>query len=742
MEEPSVLDFLKSKLTPWRKSNLDLTIQASVEDEISEARITHAQQVGSDPQVEAEALTETQAKGLSEPAIETHEPEKPDKAAWHWPWRSLISLTLAIIAQITFLPGPDRAWALGVALLILSIGFLIWAYISGEIQPGPIPHQSDHIEPTSINLVNLLIGLIIGLVAFVSFGNLEFSIVNLTILLSSLIFTANAFWIQNDPNNKWSQRVALIFKPSQWHLTLSSSTLLAIAFLILVIFFRYYRIAQVPPEMNSDHAEKILDISRVLAGKNSIFFPNNGGREALQMYLVAGYQRLFNSNLDFTALKLVTITVGFLSLPFIYLLGKEFANLRVGIFAFIFAGVSYWPNVVSRVGLRLPFYILFTAATLYFLLRGIRLKRRNDFIFAGISLGLSLYGYSANRILPLVVLVAVCLYLIHTQSRNHRKATIISTAALVTVSFIIFLPLLRYILAEPDSFFFRTLSRMSDIERPLEGSLIEIFLNNTWRALTMFSWEAGEVWPISIPHYPALSVVPGGLFYIGAGLLFIRYAARHNWQDLFLLLSIPILMLPSILSLAFPAENPNLYRTGGALIPVFLMVGVALDSLLTSLSSRLPTPSGKRFAWIIAIILIIVTMYQDYDLVFNQYFQQYQRSAWNTSEMGSAARGFIQTGGAPENVYVMGYPHWVDTRLVAIHAGYPTRDFQLFVDQLAETQSDQNMKIFLLNPQDNEAQTALLQLYPNGWFSLYNSKVDTKDFLIFFVPPQVHNNES
>jgi hypothetical protein len=93
--------------------------------------------------------------------------------------------------------------------------------------------------------------------------------------------------------------------------------------------------------------------------------------------------------------------------------------------------------------------------------------------------------------------------------------------------------------------------------------------------MTMYFWSNGEIWPVSIPHRPALDVVSAALFFTGLVLLVVRYIRNRNWLDIFLLLSVPLLMLPSILSLAFPSENPTLNRTAGALIPVFIVIGLS-----------------------------------------------------------------------------------------------------------------------------------------------------------------------
>ncbi len=71
----------------------------------------------------------------------------------------------------------------------------------------------------------------------------------------------------------------------------------------------------------------------------------------------------------------------------------------------------------------------------------------------------------------------------------------------------------------------------------------------------MFNWDDGNIWVASVPHRPALDVVSGALFLIGIVLLLARYLQKRHWLDLFLLLSVLILQLPSTLSLAFPMRT-------------------------------------------------------------------------------------------------------------------------------------------------------------------------------------------
>jgi hypothetical protein len=103
--------------------------------------------------------------------------------------------------------------------------------------------------------------------------------------------------------------------------------------------------------------------------------------------------------------------------------------------------------------------------------------------------------------------------------------------------------------------------------------------------------------------------------------------------------------------------------------------------------------------------------------------------------MGKIVRDFSGSIGSPDTAWLVAYPYWADSRLVAINAGYPTRDIAIWPEQFQSTLSDPRAKLFLINPQDIADVDALRQLYPQGAFQEYVSSVPSKNFLIFFVPP-------
>jgi hypothetical protein len=251
----------------------------------------------------------------------------------------------------------------------------------------------------------------------------------------------------------------------------------------------------------------------------------------------------------------------------------------------------------------------------------------------------------------------------------------------------------------------------------------------------MFFWNNGVIWAHSIPGRPALEVVSGAFYFLGIATITLRYFRKWDWRDLFMLVSIPILMMPSILSLAYPGENPSLNRTAGAIVPVFIVIGTAFVTMVRGFQASLSGKSGRHVLMMVIILLLVWSAVNNYDLVFNQYYTLYRSASWNTSEVGRVAALFIETLGYPETTYVVGYPHWIDSRLVAINAGYPGMDFAIFPDEIPGTRADPRAKMFFINVNDEENARFVQQIFPNGVLWQFDSEIPNKEFLIFFVPP-------
>lgn len=717
MQEPSVLDYLKDKLAFWRPSHLHLS---DYEEELIDV-------LEDEPEL---AVLETE-EVISTPAAVP----VPNVPAWRIPWRVAGGLILALLAQLALQP-PLRSITTGIPLYAAATMLWIWAAIRGDWRLTNLPADERLEQPDTVRAVPLAAAVGLTLAAYWMFGSGRFTWLNVPIWLLAIFFYFQAFWLPSGKVRMRLQDLAGRLNPTGWKLRISPLLILWIAAAGLILFFRASQLNQVPAEMVSDHAEKLLDVLDVLNGYTPVYFPRNTGREFFQFYWTALIIAVFKTGVTFISLKIGTVLLGLLTLPYMYLLGKETGSKWVGFLAVVLCGIAYWPNVFSRLGLRFPLYPLFTAPTLFYLIRGLRTSNRNDFLLAGLALGIGLHGYTSIRILPFLVVIAVGLYLAHAQSKGGRQQALLGLILVALVAVAAFLPLLRYAVDNPDMFSYRAFSRLGSFERPLPGPAWQIFIRNLWNALTMFFWSDGQIWVHSVTFRPALDFVSAAVIAAGIVMLVVRYIRQRHWLDLFWLVSVPVLMLPSILSLAFPDENPSLNRTSGAIVPVFLIAALGLEAALRALVNQTGGWRKLVLPGATAGILLLVSAAQNYDLVFNQYATVYRQNSWNTSEMGEIIRGFAESIGTRDTAWLVGYPYWVDSRLVAFNAGYPGHDYAIFPDQIDETASLPAPKLFILNLQDQDAIDALQTVYPDGSLWRHQSAVEGKDFYLFMVAPE------
>jgi hypothetical protein len=149
----------------------------------------------------------------------------------------------------------------------------------------------------------------------------------------------------------------------------------------------------------------------------------------------------------------------------------------------------------------------------------------------------------------------------------------------------------------------------------------------------------------------------------------------------------------------------------------------------------------KVRVWVLAGVLLSISTAQNYDLVFNQYYNSFKGGSWNSSDMGQVIKDFERDYGRTDTVWIVPFPHWVDTRLPAVWAGIPNRDMAMWPENFASTLEFAGPKMFLVkaNPEDPAANDqlaldALQSLYPDGRLRMFDSEVPGHDFWIYLVP--------
>jgi hypothetical protein len=707
MEEPSILDLIKEKIKP--------------------RNILHG-------------LTTSQPARISqEQEIKPDDSQKKPRQPFTLPWKSLLAVLLAIAGQAALNPSRNKA-TVGVILFAAAAGVLILSILKGEwsLHTRDAADETESLMPLTVRRNLFLLFITSLLMAFVTLGGNKFTVVNLTFWLTAIIAGIIAFWIPRKQFNfgELKDKTIRFIRNPVATIHFDPWKLLVLGAFCLAAYFHLHNLAVIPLEMTSDHAEKLLDINNVLNGNTMIFFATNGGREPIQFYLAAILVKVFGAGMNFFTLKL-TMALAFLwSLIYVYKLGKELGTRWTGFFFLLLTGFAAWPNIIAHAGMRLVLTPVFAAPTLFYYFRGLRRMDRNDFILTGIFLGLGLLGYTASRIVPLVLVVGMLIFMgYHKFNKPSRSA---GWAFLITAlfAFVIFLPLLRYALEYPTFFAERSLSRITSAETPLPDNLLLVFLQNTWNALVMPFWKSGTAWIISVSGRSSLDTISASFYLLGLVLTVVHWLKTRSWQDLFLLVSIPLLMLPSILALAFPIENPSQSRAGAAIIPIFLITAIGFETLLRTLWKKAGTIGGKGLVVAGAAVLILVSAKANYQVAMVEYPQEYLVSTWNTKEMGKVVKDFTSSFGSVDNVWVVAKAYWVDTRLVAMTAGYVDRDFQVWPDAIPDTLDIPGAKLFIVKADDIDGMTSLREVYPDGYSTYHESPVQDRDFIVYMVPPR------
>ena len=261
MNEPSVLDYVKSKIFFWRGEVVEIP--------------PVGEEPGADPFLVSVESMPLGSGGGSVSRAETKsfnfsQLRELNIAQWKG-WWAITPITLSLVAQLAFEP-PDRFVLTGLVIYLIVTGMLLLGNLRGKISLPDNPAGELVADSLNVRSIFMWISLGLGLLAFITFGENRFTQVNLLLWIMSIGLFFAVFWRPTGFLNK--MRVAKERFASEG-LHLSPWAILVIIIFALASFFRFYHLDQVPSEMFSDHAEKLIDVSDVLSGQYSIFFPRN-----------------------------------------------------------------------------------------------------------------------------------------------------------------------------------------------------------------------------------------------------------------------------------------------------------------------------------------------------------------------------------------------------------------------------------------------------------------------------------
>ena len=455
---------------------------------------------------------------------------------------------------------------------------------------------------------------------------------------------------------------------------------LGLSFTIVILiaaFFRFYRLADYPLGIFFDPAINGLDAVRLLQrGGPVIFFPTNGGREAFFIYLLAAAIWLFGTTpfairLVTTSLSLLTVALLFACLydvtrftalapersegvydlrftlhaprptphhsrPSLHAPRPTSLTLPLSLslwfatLASLTLAVSYWPVAVSRLGQR-PILVPLLAVPIFWLfLRGWATGQRRWFVVSGLLLGLAGHTYSAARLIPLILVLALLPeFFMHPQPEKCQlKLRLANLASFGLAALVVYLPMAWYLLSYPAQFTARAGSVMiwNFLDSPSE--ILSELGRNVLRVAGFFCCTGSPNPIFGPPGYPGSSLLLLPFLLIGL------VGAVANWRNLFLRLVALwwlIGLVPSILAI----EAPHPWRMIVAIVPTAILIALGLILSIDWLQSRFPllvprptlsaprsTSSAPRSTpYLLALLLILLPT----SALFRAYFIDWTR---------------------------------------------------------------------------------------------------------------------
>lgn len=616
-------------------------------------------------------------------------------------------------------------------------------------------------EMVAARLPLLALSVILSFGAYFFNGNNRFTLIGILVWIASMAITVIALaprsWNLIESIRERFERVTR-FPREEPTTFLSLLLIMAIA-----SFIRLQNIDVMIPEMTSDHMEKLLDAQTISNGELRVFMEENGGRESAHFYMLALIDKIPGIDLNFMTLKILAALEGIFTIPVLWWMGREIIGKRdrrlgniVGLSLALVAALGYWHIQLARIALRIVLTPLIGALLFIYLTRGVRYNHRADFIKAGLVLGFGLYTYQAVRMMPLMVVGMVGFgILFYARSWRLSRAYLFNLTALVIVAFVVFVPLLRYSVQYPESFWSRTSGRLlgedfvtttNELGQTItrQASIgdrtvalrqnVEILGQNLVNALLMFNYRGDVIFLHNAPKYPHLDPILGAFLIVGSAGWLVWMVKRREAVDWFIPLAILIMLLPSALAIAAPNENPSTTRASGALPLVFFLVSFGVAAVYTAASDLIPRDMRRLFATVGAGVLIGAVYPYSSWVLFEPYRIIYFQSWHPISQAGDIMRGFAESGGSYGNTWILSFRYWWDFRAIAIEAGLRPNTWvngdvalEALPGRMQEAQGgvtryplDVNKDLlFFYHKEDAAAEATFKAWFPQGYSTLY-----------------------
>ncbi len=643
--------------------------------------------------------------------------------------RSLLAAVAVVVGLgLLFWAQQDlgkRQFSTSTLVLMLLGGAVVFAgalssdlssLIAAREEPVVVDAETRSRRWSALRLLCLGLSLICTIGAFGLNDNNEFSGRGVVAWFLAIGFFLYVWWEPMKGGRRLRERFRLASHVSRAELLRA----LAVGSLVIVVvglaaFLRFYRLDWLPGDAGGIEADIGNDVREVVNGHFYIYFPRMI-QEGSMLYLPAALVKFFHVALDYNVLKITSALAGVVGVGLTYLMLKEAFSSRLTAFVgALFMAVSFWPVTISRIALTLAVAPAFAALAMLFLLRALKYNRINDFLLCGLVAGFGLHFYIGMRVLPFLIsaCLGVKLVTLLWRQRWRESTALIGRGLLLGVMLVIvFAPMARTWHDQPEYYMHMTRVR-SQGSAANDFNALGRFGHNLQNAVWMFNWRSDVSTLHNIPYRRSLDPVMGAFLLAGGAIAIGGWLFYRRGPFPYLLLGFIAFLLPSVLVLAFPGENPSAGRAAGVMPLTFGVVALPVSFVLSRIYRALSPPAGLAVSSLLLVGLMVPVTIYNYNWYFDDYHASYVSSAGPSSCLADLIRKEKGSDPSLQMVYFVGVGGWVDGGGLKLMLGQP--------DWIADSQTDKDSlskharnSLYVLNVDDSKSRSQLSSFFPGA----------------------------
>jgi 4-amino-4-deoxy-L-arabinose transferase-like glycosyltransferase len=402
------------------------------------------------------------------------------------------------------------------------------------------------------------------------------------------------------------------------------------AIVAVAVMLRFFDLAANPGGLYADEAAEGLDAARLLHQPGFhpdflVWFPSDGGREALFAYVVAGAFQLFG--VSALVLRATAAAFGLAGVLAIGCLGRRFGTWT-GVVAAAWAAGSLWLICISRDGMRNTIVPFFGAVALIALLRWASRPGRLSAVMAGAVTALAaMYTYQPLKLLPLLVVLWL-LWLRHADRTRYgemRAGAIPFAAAFLVVA----APMIAVAITDPMSYFGRAAAVSTFNSAVVADSSLPVHI---LRTIGMFGFTGDGNGRHDIALMPLLPLPLVALAALGVWRL---WRARRDAGQSLILLSLPVFLIAPIV--ATEGYSPHFLRALGLAAPLGVIVGLGAAELVEQVRRRWGGAAGGLAIATVAVTLAAVAAWSGFVYLTRPISDRYEAYSYEVAAAGQYA---------------------------------------------------------------------------------------------------------